>query len=115
MGRSGVLDGWAPRGPMLFWGVPYEELMELKETDPAEFKQIRNSMKAVNFGLIYGMGPQTLWGRLLTQNQAVSFQEAQRLHRTWFNTFPKIQNYRDECQRLYRESRTTLPRRVRPL
>lgn len=34
----------------------YEDLIEFKETNPKEFKQIRNSMKPVNFGKTYGMG-----------------------------------------------------------
>ena len=41
----------------------YEDLIEFKETNPKEFKQIRNSMKPVNFGKTYGMGAQTLWQR----------------------------------------------------
>ena len=41
----------------------YEELMDLKNTNPKEFKRIRNFM----FGLLYGMGYKTinLWNKVL--------------------------------------------------
>ena len=60
----------------------YNELMQLKQTDPKEFKRIRNSMKPVNFGKIYGMGPQTLWERFLTLGQTMTFEQANHLHST---------------------------------
>lgn len=44
----------------------YEQFMALKNSDPKQFKSIRNAMKPVNFGKIYGMGVKTLWDRFLT-------------------------------------------------
>lgn len=40
-------------------GEPYEDLMGLKSTSPQEYKKKRTPMKAVNFGLLYGMGAET--------------------------------------------------------
>ena len=42
-------------------------------------------MKSVNFGLIYGMGPKTLWKRLLNQKQkqTITFEDALNIYKTW--------------------------------
>jgi len=51
-------------------------------------KDLRNKVKAVNFGLAYGMGPYTLASRL-----DISEEEAQELIETYFKTFPSIQKF----------------------
>nr|YP_009518870.1 hypothetical protein [Boodleopsis pusilla]AYC64836.1 hypothetical protein [Boodleopsis pusilla] len=87
----------------------YEQLMTLKQTDSKQFKRIRNSMKPVNFGKIYGMGPQTLWQRFLSLGQNMTFDEAQSLHLSWDQTFPQIQTYQNRCQSQYYRTRAPLP------
>lgn len=86
----------------------YEELMLLKQTEPKEFKRIRNSMKPVNFGKIYGMGAQTLWQRFLTLGQTMTFDEANNLHYAWDKTFPQIQAYQQRCKNKYYTSTAPL-------
>lgn len=48
-------------------------------------RQQRSSAKAVNFGLLYGMGP-----KLLSQQTGLTFSEAQKFIRSYFETFPRI-------------------------
>lgn len=86
----------------------YNELMTLKTEDPARFKSIRNPMKAVNFGLIYGMGSRTLWKRLLNQN--IPFEDAQRIYNTWKETFSQIATYQERCRSQYFSSSAPIPR-----
>lgn len=88
----------------------YEDLIEFKETNPKEFKRIRNSMKPVNFGKIYGMGAQTLWQRFLSLGQNMNFDEANNLHCTWDKTFPQIPAYQQRCKTKYYTSTAPLTR-----
>nr|YP_009519588.1 hypothetical protein [Udotea argentea]AYC65590.1 hypothetical protein [Udotea argentea] len=83
----------------------YEELMELKKSNPKEFKRIRSSMKPVNFGKTYGMGAQTLWQRFLSLGQNRTFKEVEALHRGWDVTFPQIRLYQKRCTNLYSQSK----------
>ena len=55
---------------------------------PEVSRQQRSSAKAVNFGLLYGMGP-----KLLSQQTGLSFSEAQKFIRTYFETFPRINSF----------------------
>nr|YP_009519359.1 hypothetical protein [Pseudocodium devriesii]AYC65361.1 hypothetical protein [Pseudocodium devriesii] len=87
----------------------YDELICLKTTDPAAYKNMRNPMKAVNFGMIYVMGAQTLWNKLLTQGIALNFSEAQHYHTTWKNTFPQIQKYQQFCENFFNTNTHVLP------
>ena len=87
----------------------YEELMALKQTDSKQFKRIRNSMKPVNFGKIYGMGPQTLWERFLSLGHNMTFDEAEQRWRKWDETFPQIQTYQNRCKTQYECTRAPLP------
>lgn len=77
---------------------PYEELMELKHTNPQKFKHIRNQMKACNFGLIYGMTAETLFERLLLIDPKVTPERATQIYKIWHSTFPEIQDYYDHCE-----------------
>ncbi len=54
-------------------------------------KQQRRAAKAVNFGIIYGMGP-----RSLARGIDVSFQEAKEFIAKYFETFPKVRVYLDK-------------------
>lgn len=88
---------------------PYEELISLKTEDPARFKEMRNPMKAVNFGLLYGMGAQTLWKTLLIQNHPMLFEYAKELHSTWHKTFPQIQVFVERCKHFFYNQTAPLP------
>jgi DNA polymerase-1 len=51
-------------------------------------REMRSSAKAVNFGLLYGMGP-----KLLSEQTNLSFGEAQKFIKTYFKTFPSIRSF----------------------
>ena len=85
----------------------YEQLMELKQKDPRELKNIRTPMKSVNFGLFYGMGPDTLWKRLISQGSIYMKEEVRRIHYVWTHTYPGIAKYKQRCENAIK--RPTLP------
>ena len=87
----------------------YESLMSLKQTEPKEFKRIRTLMKALNFGLLYGMGPETLWLNLLTDNLNYSREEVTKMHKTWHNTFSEIRRFHYKCKYIGHKPRTKYP------
>ncbi len=54
-------------------------------------KDQRRAAKAVNFGIIYGMGP-----RALSRNIGVTFEEAKAFIEKYFAAFPAVRAYLDE-------------------
>ena len=56
--------------------------------------KMRSAAKAINFGIIYGMGV-----RQLAQNTGMSQQEASGFYREYFSDFPKIRGYIDETKK----------------
>lgn len=88
---------------------PYEELMALKQTDAKEFKKTRTPMKSVNFGLLYGMGPDALWKRLIAQGHFYSPEEVRHIHETWTRTYPGIARYKERCRRETEQIREPIP------
>jgi DNA polymerase-1 len=52
--------------------------------------EMRRRAKAVNFGIIYGMGPQRL-----ARDQGVTHKEAERFIRDYFERFPRVKAYID--------------------
>lgn len=54
-------------------------------------REQRGQAKAINFGLIYGMGPQRL-----SQSTGVSLKEAKDFIERYFATYPKIKDYIDK-------------------
>jgi DNA polymerase-1 len=52
--------------------------------------EMRRRAKAVNFGIIYGMGPQRL-----ARDQGVTHKEAEAFIRDYFDRFPKVKAYID--------------------
>ncbi len=56
-------------------------------------KDQRRAAKAVNFGIIYGMGP-----RALSKNIGVSFQEAKDFIERYFEVFPAVRTYLDDSK-----------------
>lgn len=79
-------------------GEPYEKLMELKSTYPQEYKKKRTPMKSVNFGLLYGMGAETLHKRLFYQGHIYTEQEVRHIHAVWTETYPGIAKYKHFCK-----------------
>nr|BBN51388.1 DNA polymerase I [Halimeda borneensis] len=77
---------------------PYEQLMALKQTNPSEYKKIRNPMKAVNFGLLYGMGVETLWKRFISLGYNYTKEEVRHIHKVWTDTYSGIARYKILCQ-----------------
>ena len=66
-------------------------------------------MKPVNFGLVYGMGANTLWQEFLKLGNNLLFAEAQHLYDTWHNTFPEIHTYQNKCKANFYASSAELP------
>jgi DNA polymerase-1 len=58
----------------------------------------RSFAKRINFGLLYGMGAQSL-----AQQAGISMKEAQQFVDAYFATFPKVRQYIDETKRKARE------------
>jgi DNA polymerase-1 len=60
---------------------------------------MRNVAKAVNFGIIYGMGPQAL-----AKNTGLPFEEAARFMKEHRETYPGLYGYIEECLGRARET-----------
>jgi DNA polymerase-1 len=73
--------------------------------------EMRSKAKAVNFGILYGMGPHRLG-----QQTGMSFSEAQDFIDQYFDAFPKVREWIDQTLDSARrtESVSTLAGRVRP-
>jgi DNA polymerase-1 len=71
---------------------------------------MRRAAKAINFGILYGMGPQRL-----ARDQGISLGDAQRFIRQYFERFPHVKEYIDDTiARVEREHCvTTLFNRLR--
>ena len=61
-------------------------------------KKQRRAAKAVNFGIIYGMGP-----RALSRNIDVSFTEAKEFIARYFEIFPTVKEYLDSSLEMARD------------
>ena len=73
---------------------------------------LRSRAKAINFGIIYGMGPQRL-----ARETGVSMTEAKQFIEKYFDGYPRIRNYIDEAVDAARRNgfTTTLTGRRRPV
>ncbi|MCZ6691734.1 MAG: DNA polymerase I [Planctomycetota bacterium] len=60
--------------------------------------EVRGRAKAVNYGIIYGMGP-----RRLAQETGTSLAEAKEFIRSYFAKYPGIERYLEEQRRMARE------------
>lgn len=74
--------------------------------------EMRHAAKTVNFGIIYGQGPYGL-SKLLH----ISMKEASEFIKTYFERYPSIQKYLEDCRQSAREKgfSTTLMGRKRPI
>jgi DNA polymerase-1 len=82
-----------------------KELSEVNDTD-------RSRAKAINYGLIYGMGPQRL-----ARTTGVKLAEAKIFIESYFAGFPKIRSYIDQSIETAREAgfSSTISGRQRPI
>jgi DNA polymerase-1 len=73
---------------------------------------LRSNAKAINFGIIYGMGPQRL-----ARETGVSMAEAKTFIEKYFDGFPKIRDYIDAAKSAARQLgySTTMTGRRRPI
>jgi len=53
----------------------------------------RKKAKAVAFGVLYGMGPQSLAMQLRLSGQPATVEEAEEIMRSYFSTFPQLEQY----------------------
>jgi len=67
------------------WGVPHDKVTP----------EMRRAAKAVNFGIVYGIGPQGL-----SEGAGISFNEAKEFIRKYFALYSGIKNYVDETKAL---------------
>jgi DNA polymerase-1 len=77
-------------------------------------KQERQLAKPVNFGLIYGLGPESLRKKAATEYGVVmSMEQAQEYRQAFFRAWPGIRRWHDRLKReRTAETRTLLGRRV---
>lgn len=61
-------------------------------------KEMRSSAKSANFGIIYGI---SAFG--LAQNLNISRSDAKKLIDSYFESYPKVKKYMDDCIRIARE------------
>ena len=73
-------------------------------------KEQRQSAKAINFGIVYGMGEYTL-----SQDLGISFKEAKEYMQEYFNKYSGVRKYLDSLKEFANENGyvTTLMNRVR--
>lgn len=75
-------------------GYTYEEMMELKKSNPDKFDAIRQLGKAGNFGLIYGMGVDGfLEYARLNYGVTLAWDEGDQFRTGFFNTYPMLLEY----------------------
>lgn len=73
--------------------IPYEQVQQLKETDPS-IKEKRTNCKRVVFGTFYGAGP---WK--IAQQIGTSVEAAAELQQSIFSEFPAIRTYVEDTTR----------------
>ncbi len=74
--------------------------------------EMRSQAKTVNFGILYGQGPHGLSKQL-----HISHGEASQFIKTYFERYPKVSEYLEECKEKARKTgfATTLTGRQRPI
>ena len=86
----------------LVCGIPINEVTE----------ELRGQAKAVNFGILYGQGA---FG--LSQQTGMPFAQASEFIKTYFERYPKVSDYLEECKKQVRKEgfSKTLFGRIRPI
>jgi len=91
------------------YGIPYEEVLSKKDSDPY-IKSLRNNIKRVVFGIIYGITPQGLARQLKTDTQ-----EASRMINEFYKLYPGVKEFFDEVDNFVKKHHyyPTITNRVR--
>jgi DNA polymerase-1 len=95
---------------MLMFGANYDEAVAAKKTKTPTDEQallvaMRQSAKAVGFGLIYGIGPGKLAGQLSDElKRPVSMDEAKQNIRKYFGAFPGVEAFIKSTHRYCHET-----------
>jgi DNA polymerase-1 len=77
----------------------YEEIKENKENKNSPHYKLRQLAKAINFGTIYCMGPQTLVRNLWeNQRMQITLEEAEKYLANFFVTYPGVAEYISRTQ-----------------
>ncbi len=84
------------------YNIPYEEIIQKKDTDPA-IANLRQNTKSVVFGFIYGMTPHGLAKKI---NRPV--EEAKQLIKNFYDRFPGIQKYIEKIHQQTREKKRVI-------
>jgi DNA polymerase-1 len=72
---------------------------KIYKTDPGSVtREMRGAAKTANFGIIYGI---SAFG--LSRRMHISRTDAKQLIEGYFNTYPRVREYMDECIRMARE------------
>lgn len=94
----------------LMFGANYDDVYAAKKAkQPTQeqemFLAMRQSAKAVGFGLIYGIGPVKLAGQLTDElKREVTKDEAQQDIRKYFNSFPGVESFIKSTHRYCHET-----------
>src|SRR5699024_556956 len=78
-------------------GIPYEQIMERKDTPGSAEELAREQAKTVNFGIVYGMTE-----KALSDNLRITQAAAKKIIDDYFAGYPGIKRYMDEQHRLVR-------------
>ena len=89
-------------------GIPYQEIVEKKETDK-EIKKLRSEIKKVVFGIIYGQNAAGLADEL-----KIPVEEAEQLRNQFFSNFPAVKEWVERQHALVKQYRfVATPLRIR--
>lgn len=83
-------------------GRPFDEVLAIVgDEDHPEFKEIkwfRNIAKRVNFGIIYGAGPQAIQRQVSSPERQVSVDECKTYIQNYFRRYPGVKRWIDTTQ-----------------
>lgn len=80
-------------------GVPYDEVIAMKKSDPKRYKALRQDGKAGNFGLIYGMqAPGFVNYAWDSYGVRITLQNAETFRDTFFALYTRLLPYHDTYQ-----------------
>jgi uracil-DNA glycosylase family 4 len=91
------------------YDIPYNEVLEKKDSDP-HIKSLRDNMKRVVFGIIYGITPAGLARQLKTDPQ-----EAQKMIDEFYKLYPGVKRFFEEVEEFVKKHHyyATITHRVR--
>jgi hypothetical protein len=80
---------------------PYEEIKALEKSDPKQYKTIRAPGKAINFGNLYGMGPDKFYeySKFNFGISDMTPQFANQCHKEYHNNYKQVDNWHKEIKK----------------